>query len=191
MKKAILISVHIGLASIPIANATTVGFGNAPSSRVVATSAGVQLSTASLVLVGNFQSEAFAFVPALSMQVNFNNISAAGNWKQYTMDTVTGTTNSGATSTYAISGTGKLFGSGADITTGLSKADYFNGKNIYVWIFDAATIAASTTMGIYKDTADTAPLTPWVFPTNGGGAPGDGGLHRDRRHASRSGTAAR
>lgn len=166
MKKAILTSAIVGAAFIPFADATTVGFSAAPSARVVATDAGVQLSTSSLVLVGNFVSEAFTFNNALNMPTNFAAIAAAGGWKQFTLDTVAGTPNATITSNYNISVTGKLGGSGKDDNFGATKADYFNGRNVYVWIFDAATIAGSSTMGIFKD--PTAP-TPWTFPTNAGG----------------------
>ncbi len=156
----------IGLAIIPIAHATTVGFSPAPTARTVTNASGITLSTSSLVLVGNFSIETFSFNSSVSMLTNFGVIAAAGGWEQFTLDTGTATTNAGATSAYSIDGTGKLGGSGTDNTVGGTKADFFNGKSIYVWIFNGSTIAASTEMGIFKATTASP---SWLFPTNGAG----------------------
>ena len=119
------------------------------------------------MLVGNFATQTFTFNPALSMQTNFTNMSTAGGWKEFTFDTATGVRDAGATTTYNIGAgiAGKLGGSGSDNSAigAATKADFFNGKNVYVWIFNASTIAAATQMGLYDSPG------VWTFPTNASG----------------------
>lgn len=168
MKKTFLTSAIIAAAFIPLANATTVGFSPAPTARTVTDNAGVTLlSASSLVLVGNFATQTFTFNPALSPQANFTAMSAAGGWKEFTFDTVTGVRDAAATTTYNVGGTiaGKLGGSGSDNSAvgAPTNADFFNGKNVYVWIFNGSTIGAATQMGLYDSPG------VWTFPTNASG----------------------
>jgi len=167
MKNPIIVASILGMATMPFANATTVGFSGAPSARTVVNSVGATLSSTSLVLVGNFLSETFSLNRSMSVQANFTAIAADGGWKQFSLDTVTGTPNTGVTSSAAISATGKLGGQVTDNNFGATKADYFNGRAVYVWLFNAATIAAATEMGIFKAIPPTS--VPWTYPTNSGG----------------------
>ena len=47
-----------------------------------------------------------------------------------------------------------------------TKADFFNGKQIYLWLFNGPSIAAATQMGIFTS---TDAIVPWTFKTNAGG----------------------
>lgn len=168
MRNANLLATIIGLAIMPLANATTVGFSPAPTARTLKDSSGTNLSTSSLVWAGNFSSEVFSLNNSLTIAQNVTAIQTAGGWEQFGVDTATDVPNSGATGTLTVSGIAKLGGSITDNNTGATKADYFNAKNIYVWVFNASTVGAATEMGIFK-------AAPWVFPTNAGGI-GDSGL---------------
>ena len=157
------------------ASATTVTWSGVPSARTVTLEDGTTTVTSGLVLAGAFASTAFVFNPSLSIQANFNAISTAGGWKQFTLDTVSGTPDAGVINTLTIlsSPPGKVGLQVTDNNNGPvtpTKADFFNGKQIYIWIFNNASIAAATQMGIF--TATTATV-PWLFPVNAGGV-GDG-----------------
>jgi hypothetical protein len=172
MNKSLITTACLLVASMSSLKATTVTFGVVPTSRTLNSSTGVQLTTSSSFWIGTFASEAsIASVVdnALSVATNVAAITTAGGWEQFTMDTVTGTLNSGAVSTLDITGTGqlgRLGGSATDNNTGATKADFFGGKQLYVWAFNANTIGAATEMGIFEATTATV---PWIFPTNAGG----------------------
>lgn len=175
MKKSLLTIASIAFGITSVASATTVTWGAAPTARTVTLQGGLTTVTGGLVLVGAFANTTFSFNSSLDIATNFTTISTAGGWKQFTLDTVTGTPNAGITNTMTIttSPVGKIGGSVTDNNNGPvtpTKADFFNGKQIYLWVFNAATIAASTQMGVF--TATTASPV-WNFPTNLGGL-GDG-----------------
>ena len=166
LKSAILAAI-LCLASAS-AFGTTVGFTTLGSQRTGQDSTGVQLSTSTLVWVGTFSSESFSYASLSSQSVSsaVAAIKTAGGWEQFGVDTSTDVTNAGVTNTIAINGSGRLSGSEVDNTTGATKADFFNGKSLYVWVFNASTIGAATEMGIFRATDAT---TAWNFATNAGG----------------------
>lgn len=169
MKKLILagaLATSIFLAS---SNATTVTFGTNPSSRGVVDSSDTTLVPGSLVWAGTFASEGFLFNPLLSIAANVSAITGAGSWEQFGVDTASDTTNAGVSSTlgiFTLSSLGRVGGTVTDNNPGATKADFFNGKIIYLWIFNGTTVGNSTEMGIFKATSATV---PWLFPTNAGG----------------------
>lgn len=168
MKKSNLLATILGFAALPLAHATTVGFSPSPGGRTLQNSLGVNLSTSSLVWAGNFTSESFSLNTGLTLQQNVNAIIGAGGWEQFGFDTASAipTTSNGGTGALTVSAGAKLGGSITDDSTGATKADYFNLKTLYVWIFNAATVAAATEMGIFKA---TIAANPWVFPANTSG----------------------
>ncbi len=174
MKHSVLALSALALFSLNSAHATTIGFGAVPTARQIvdALNGTTPIAAGSLVWVGNFANESFVFDQNLTIQQNVNAITAAGVWRQFSLDTATNTVNSGATNTLTISGTqlGRAGGSVTDNNTGATKADFFNGKNVYLWVFNATTTLAATQMGIFRATTATV---PWTFATNAGGV-GDG-----------------
>lgn len=171
MRNSFLLAPIVGLLVVPFADATTIGFSPSPTARTVVDSTSAALNDiSSLVWVGNFSNIAFSLNNTLSLQDNVTAIAAAGGWEQFGLDTSSGSPNLGVTGAATISASGKLGGSISDITTGATKADYFNNKDLYVWIFNAPSVASASQMGIFRATTAT---TPWVFPTNAGGGLGD------------------
>ena len=165
MRNVNLLATIIGMAIMPLANAATVGFSPSPVARILKDSAGTNLSTSSLVWAGNFTSESFSLNNALTISQNVAAIQAAGGWEQFGVDTATDVANAGVTgalSVNIVASNPRLGGAITDNNFGSTKADYFNAKNLYVWIFNASTVGGATEMGIFK-------ATPWVFPTNAGG----------------------
>lgn len=158
-----------GLLGLQNLSATTVGFAVLGSQRTGQTSAGVTLGTSSLVWVGTFANEGFDYATLNNLAVAdaVAAIQVAGGWEQFGFDTATGVLNSGVTNTVAINGSGRLSGSTTDNNFGATKADYFNGDSLYVWVFNAATVGAATEMGIFRATDATS--QPWNFATNAGG----------------------
>ncbi len=170
MKKTLLVFSVIATASLQVANGTVAGFGAVPTARTVVDSTLATVSTSGLVWVGTFANESFVFNPALSITANVAAITTAGVWHQFGLDTVTNLPNAGVTSNLSISAGGKVGGSVTDNNFGATKADFFNSKPLYLWIFNASTPGASTEMGIFHATSATI---PWTFATNAGGV-GDG-----------------
>lgn len=163
MKKVSLLIFSFAVCCSQFAIATTVGFSPVPSARTVVDASGAIIGTSSVVWVGDFTSEVFNFNPLLSISANVNAITLAGGWKQFTLDSQTGTANSGVTGALAINAAGKLSGSVTDPNTGPTQAGYFdNHRNLYVWVFNAATVSASTQMGIFR--SPDAGSTGWLFP---------------------------
>lgn len=156
------------LTCLSPAHATTVGFSPVPGARTVRNFADTAtLATTSLVWAGNFANGAtFSLNNTQSLQANVTAVMASGGWNQFSLDTSTNTLNADVTGNFGISSLGKVNGSVTDNNAGATKADYFNGKNVYVWIFNAPTVAAATEMGIFRATTATV---PWTFPTNANG----------------------
>jgi len=155
MKKLLFLVLAGFLGSNFACHATTVAFAASPADRIVVDSTSTEISTGSLVWEGTFSNTSFSFNPSISIAANVANIQSAGGWQQF------GATNLGITSVF---GHVRISGSVQDNT---ASADPFNGKNVYLWVFNAPTVAASTQMGIYTDAG------VWVYPTNLNGAPGD------------------
>lgn len=171
--KSILFVVASVLCVASNSSATTVSFTVGPTSRTVGNEAGtVLVSTSSSFWVGTFATESAIALTAnnsLSVADNITAITAAAGWEQFTFDTTTSNANSLVTSTFDISAggiPGRLGGSATDTNTGATKADFFNNKGIYVWVFNSDNPATATEMGIFRAPAAGV---PWTFPTNTGG----------------------
>ena len=162
MKKLPLTLFTLLLASLPVAQATSVIFSGAPLARLVVNSNSATL-TSGLVWAGTFSSTGFGLNNTLSLAANVASVTSSGGWKQFTLDPFSGFEDEGVTNTLKVSPTGKVGGNLVDIENG---ASYFNNKPIYLWIFNGASVSTSTEMGIFRaTTADT----PWTFPVNAGG----------------------
>ena len=169
MKTFLFLSALVSLGSLQFAHGTSVTFGSTGSARTVFEANGTtQLASGDLVWMGTFASEAFAFNPLFSVATNVSAITTAGGWEQFSIDTSTDTLNPGATSTLQITATGKAGGSVVDNNGGATQAAFFNGKNVYLWIFDAPTVGAATQMGIFRAPNADA-VVDWIFPNNAGG----------------------
>ncbi len=156
---------------------TSITFSAAPTSRSVNLEDGsaITVATAGSYIIGTFSSvsaasQVLAASQGSSVQDWYNNILASGaGWEQFGLDTSTNVANAGISSTLdfsILSSQARLGGTITDNNTGATKADFFNGKKVYVWAFNADTIGSATQMGIFEATAATV---PWVFPTNLGG----------------------
>ena len=157
----------LSVISVAIAHATTIGFGPQPTARTVKDTSGVQLAVGSLVWAGSFANTSFSLNNTLSLQANVTAAMASGGWKQFGLDTSTSAPVPGRVDTLGISASGKLGGQVQDNNINVpTQADFFNNKQIYVWIFNAPSVASATQVGIF--TATTATV-PWVFPVNTGG----------------------
>ncbi len=113
----------------------------------------------------------FTYNPALSVATNYSNMQSQGGWVQFGY--VPNNPSLAQNTQYTLS-IKSVFGSGAyvggiveDDTSGATTgADYFNGKQLYVVIFNGTTVAASTAMGVFTSTQSA----DWpLFPTNAGG----------------------
>lgn len=167
MKKTFLLAALSLALSVAAAQASTITLGAVPTARTVVNSLGFTLTSAnSLVLLGTFDSISFTLDPNLSLQSNFQAATLAGGWHQFGYDTATATLDTGVASTLAINATSKIGGSITDNNFGSTKADFFNGKAVYIWVFNASTVGAATEVGLYTATSATV---PWFFSTNGGG----------------------
>jgi len=158
------------LLAIPggTALATQITFSGVPTARLVTDAQNSTLATAnSLVLAGSFANPAaFTLDMSASLGANYASILQNGGWEQFGLDTVSSSPNASVASSLQISGTGKIAGSVTDNNFGATKADFFNGKPIYLWVFNAPTVGAATQMGIFRATTATQ---PWTFPINAGG----------------------
>ena len=175
MKTSLFVVGIISLISFSSLKATTVIFGSNPGNRTINNEAGTAYSgaTSGSIWIGTFSNEAgFAATAnnSLSVAANVAAITTAGGWEQFSMDTVTGLLNASVTTNTLdftnIASTARVAGQLTDNTSGATKADFFNGKQIYLWVFNADTVGAATEMGIFEATAATV---PWLFPSNGGG----------------------
>lgn len=110
-------------------------------------------------MIGTFGNESFSMSGG-TIAANVAAIQTAGAWSQFV-----GITNSLTLQTISLES--KI---GGTVTNNTAAADPFNGKQIYLWIFDAPTVGAATQMGIFEATSATP---AWLFPTNLGGI-GDG-----------------
>lgn len=154
-KKSIVVSALLSLASASSSShAATVGFGADPAARnVLWADLSTQVAVGSLVQIGTFTSEAFAMTPG-SIAANVTAIQIAGGWTQFT-----GTSSLGISNVF---GNDKIGGSVNDN----AETAFNGGKNVYLWVFNATTIAGASQMGIFKATSATP---TWIFPTQGGG----------------------
>jgi len=147
-----------------------VTFGGVPTARTVVAADGITTINTGLVWVGSFGNEAFSFNPALTVADNVSAITTTGTWRQFGLDTATNLLNAGVSGSLTLSLTGKIGGSITDNSSGATKADFFNNRLLYLWIFNASTTASATEMGIFRATAASP---AWNFPPNAGGL-GDG-----------------
>jgi hypothetical protein len=103
----------------------------------------------------------------LSLQANVTAVINSGGWNQFGLDTSTKDPVPGLVNSVGINSSGKLSGSITDNNVNVStQADFFNGKPLFVWIFNTSNITTATEMGIFRATTTG---TPWLFPTNAGG----------------------
>ena len=149
MKKAIIIAVSI-IASVSSIHAAAITFGAVPTAQQFLDRDGVALA-GGLVLVGTFSDAASISLKPGSVDSSFSNIASTAGWTQFSQLGI-------ATNT-----AGRVGGQVIDNT---SAADFFNGKPLFLWVFNGTTRANSTQFGIFR--AGSAPV-PWVFPTNAGG----------------------
>ena len=164
----------LSIISLSPLKAASVSFGVNPTSRSIASEAGVNFAGAGSgsYWIGTFSNEIVIETMVdhfLPVAVNVATIIDAAGWEQFTMDTVDSSLNSAASSTLdfvPLSGAARLGGTATDNTSGATKADFFNGKQIYIWIFNADMLSSATEMGIFEATAATV---PWIFPVNEGG----------------------
>ncbi|MEO5712010.1 MAG: TIGR02597 family protein [Luteolibacter sp.] len=164
----------IALALLPAAHASTVVLSAVPTSRSVVGSNGTTTVTSGLVWVGTFGNETFSFDPLLTVAQNVSAIAAVGGWYQFGLDAASATTNLGTTVDLGVTNTlsirtspaGRIGGSITDNNSGAAKADFFNGKALYLWVFNGSTPEDSTELGIFRAGSATV---PWNFATNAGG----------------------
>jgi len=174
MKLRLLAFGVVYLAVSASAGATTVLFGANPANKTIANQAGTNFASAAAgsIWVGTFSNEAgFAATAnnSLSVADNVAAITTAGGWERFGFDTVTGTANSGLASTVDFTITASTARVGGQITdnqTGATKADFFNSKQVYLWVFNSDDVSTATEMGIFEA---TAAIVPWLFPANAGG----------------------
>lgn len=111
--------------------------------------------------------------------MNVANAIASGGWNQFTLDPSTGSayTDSAAIAntqnTLIVSGIGRVGGQVTDNNgapgSGLG-ASFFDGKPLYLWIFNGTSVNSSTQMGIFR----AATATPsWTFKNNANGVGDD------------------
>lgn len=170
IKIQLLLAITAAVATAPLAPATVVTFTGTPDNRSIFDSTGTQLLTNSLVWMGTFASESFTLNPSLSFADNVAAIQSAGMWEQFGVDTVADTTNAGVTSTIKINAAGIAAGKVTDNNFGATKADYFNSKPLYLWVFNASSVGAASEMGIFRapPTGQAGSFVPWTFPNNDG-----------------------
>lgn len=168
MRKSLLLVALVITATLPVARATSIVFGGVPTARTVVNAALVTAPPGSLVMAGTFASQAFTINSGVSLAANVASVMSTGGWKQFTLDPSNGLPDPGITNSLTISSIGKVGGTLTDNNS--PQADFFNGKPLYLWVFNGTTIGNSTQMGIYRATTATP---PWSFPINAGGL-GDG-----------------
>jgi hypothetical protein len=171
MKRISILALAALLATLTYSRATTVSFTAAGARQVLDASSSV-LTAGDLVWVGTFASTSFAFDPAQTIAQNITAIEAAGGWNQFSLDTSSQTPDSGSTNTVTIGGLaggGHIVNNIEDDNFGATKADFFNGKLLYVWVFNTTGTdpTQASQMGIFRAGAGASPA--WVFPTNTGG----------------------
>jgi hypothetical protein len=171
MARSLLFAAFLAATVLPLAHGTTITFSASPTARAVEDSSGALLTNASaLILAGTFTNPSFSINTGLSLAANYANVVASGGWEQFGLDTVTSALNTGVTGGFILSGSSKIGGSISDNNTGSTKADFFNGKQLYLWVFNASSVGAATQMGIFRSPNAS---TPWTFPVNAEGI-GDG-----------------
>jgi len=142
MKKGIVSLVAL-LLPLSLANATTVTLSSSPFGPLVNDSDGNNVGSGNVILVGTF-----------SDPTNADLDTALASFMEF-----------GTATTVAIGpNDGRIAGVITDTT---AAADAFNGQDIYLWVYNSATVAASTEYGVFR--AETPAGAEWTFPTNAGG----------------------
>lgn len=169
MRKPILFTGVLLALCASNAVATSVAFFPGFNSKrtVINASGGALSDTNSLVMVGTFSNPGVSAINSqLSIGSNISTVTSTWGWNQFGYDTAfSSNLNDQVTSTLALNSTGNVNGQVTDNNFGATKADFFNAKPLYLWIFNALTVGAATQMGIFRATTAAA---PWVFPTNTG-----------------------
>jgi hypothetical protein len=137
-------------AAVSTSSATIVNFSSTPAGRSAVDASLTTLADGDQFLVGTFANPG-----ALSLSLgSVANIFAAGGWSQF---------DGAQTIVTAAGNGGKVAGTATDNT---ASANAFNLKDAYIVIFNTASAATATQMGIFRASAG---VPPWVFPTNTGG----------------------
>jgi len=156
------------LATLSSAYATQVSFNGGPTTlKLFKADASTKLTNGDLYWIGTFATPgAISFNPLQTIAQNITAIESAGGWNQFTLDTSTSQPNAGISVSDTINGLNNLSGSFTDTTTGGTKADFFNGKALYVWIFDTTGTdpTQADQMGIFTGNGSASPA--WTFPSN-------------------------
>ncbi len=147
-KKSFLFAVVLAWGGLVSGHATSVTLSSSPMGRNVVDETLVALNDGDLVWIGTFSD------PSAIDDSPVVDLSAAAGWTQFGSSLRIGS---------IFGNPGKLLGTVTDTT---SAANFFNGKPIYLWIFNAPTASEATGWGVF--TAGGA-LPEWVFPVNNGG----------------------
>jgi hypothetical protein len=133
------------------AEASTITLSSSPAGySVYDVGAATPVANGNLLRVGTFSNPG-----ALSLTMSISQMIAAGGWTEF-----------GSRFTSSIFGNpGKLTGSIIDDS---AAANFFNGKDLYIWAFNSPTTAAATATGIFRADGAPTPLTgqAWTFPVN-------------------------
>jgi hypothetical protein len=116
------------------------------------------LAVGSLVLVGTFDINMTAIQANQDPTFLFNHFATFGS-------SSIGTGTSGAAGTWRDT----TQRSTATTTLGSGTVYPVAGQRIYIWVFNAPTIAGATEQGIFSlstDSTHTAPAASWIFPTD-------------------------
>ncbi len=125
---------------------------SSPGGRIATDASFTVLPDNSQFLVGTFANPG-----SLSLSLgSVANILAAGGWSQF------GSAQSISTNTIGGNHPGKVQGGPIDTS---SNATFFNGKAVYLVVFNTTSAATATQMGIFYTSLGSP--TSWVFPTNG------------------------
>lgn len=149
MKKAFIVAISL-VASISSIHAAAITFGAVPTAQQFLNKDGVALS-GGLVLVGTFADAASISLKPGSVDSSFSNIASTAGWTQFSPLGISTNT------------AGRV---GGQVIDNASSADFFNGKPLFLWVFNGTTRSNSTEFGIFR--AGSAQI-PWAFPTNAGG----------------------
>jgi hypothetical protein len=146
--KSFLAAAVLALWSLASSHATSISLSSTPLGRNVVDAALAALADGDLVWIGTFSDPgAIGGAPVVDLA------NEAG-WTQFGSSLQIGS---------VFGNPGKLIGTDTDTS---SAADFFNGKQVYLWVFNAATAEEATEWGIYTATGASP---AWTFPTNGGG----------------------
>ncbi|XHR30064.1 MAG: PEP-CTERM sorting domain-containing protein [Chthoniobacteraceae bacterium] len=148
MKRLICLSLLYFAVVLP-ASATTVNFTSTNlfdvGSFTFVDANGNVLSDGDLVRIGYFENSS-----AITAGMSVEEMEIAGVWHDF------GDLQISSPFDYS----GKVYG---DVTDTSAAASAFDGKSLYIWVFDAGTTSAASSYGVFQ--ATSAELA-WIFPNN-------------------------